>query len=193
MREMLVQGAAAFHDKFCLMKISRMLTLMPMVRRAARWAGFLGLAALAGCAGVSETAKFYLPLDEVVRDPKPKEAEIPILGRPPQRPHKMIGRLAFSTDRDWDFIRSSILYNARRSGADFAVVSQVQSSQQWRWAQTPPQTDWIPVPGPVVQNKRGQWVYTGVQWVPVYRPGVPYPALFTNTSFVAEMGIYTQR
>jgi len=148
------------------------------------------LVGLVGCSGVRETAKFYLPYAETPLPPRQKDAPIPILGRTPERPHKMIGRLGFATDRDWGFIRSSIEYNGRAQGADFAVIREVQSQRRQGWAQSPPSTDWIPVPGPVVQDKKGEVISYGVQWVPVYRPGYFYPATIVVTSFVAELGIY---
>ena len=142
---------------------------------------------------MSETAKFYLPYNETVRPPIAKGTTIPILGREPSRPHEMIGRLAFATNLGWDFIRASIEYNARKQGADFAVLRNTQANRRWGWAQTPPSTDWIPVPGPIVTDKKGRVVSYGVQWVPIFRPGYFYPAEVTTTSFLAEFGVFKSK
>ena len=79
-------------------------------------------AILAGCETVPSTSAYYLSYTEKVFPPKPKDAPIPILSKAPDRPYKVIGRLAFNTGRGWRFLRDSMLYNARANGADLVLL-----------------------------------------------------------------------
>lgn len=152
------------------------------------------LVLLGGCASVESTADFYIPYTTDVYTPKPKDAPIPILGKSPSRPHKTIGRLRFSSDLGWRFMRESMLYNARANGADAVILRSADSREQVRLAQVPPRTDWIPVPGPVIvtQNKKGNNTYyqSGPSYVPVFRPGYWQQVVDTITAIDAEMIVF---
>jgi hypothetical protein len=149
----------------------------------------LGVVGLSGCETPASTAIFYLPYTTRFYPPKPKGAVIPILGKAPDRPHEVIGRLAFSTGRGWRFLRESILYNARASGADAVILRDTTSRRQLEIVTVPPRFHWIPVPGPVWRTKKGTW-YGGTQWIPDFRPGYTYPATWMLTGIDAEMIVF---
>ena len=144
---------------------------------------------LAGCVTPSSTAIFYLPYTTEQRPPKPKDAPIPIFGKPPSQPHKTIGRLSFATDRGWRFLRESMLYNARANGADAVVLKDATSREQVGLARTPSTVNWVPVPGPVYQGRKGN-TYYGTQWVPIFQPGFVYPTSWTITAIDAVMIVF---
>jgi len=151
-------------------------------------AGLLGLI-LTGCASVSSTSMYYFPSTTTVYPPKPKDAPIPILGKSPDRPYKSIGNLTFSTSRGWPFLRDSILYNARANGADAAILRNTNSQQKTRLVTVPPRFNYIPVPGPVYRNKKGE-VYYGTTYIPDFQPGYVFPSTWTITSIDAEMIVF---
>lgn len=151
-------------------------------------AGLFSLA-LVGCASVSSTSMYYFPSTTTVYPPKPKDAVIPILGKSPDRPYKSIGRLTFASTRGWPFLRDSILYNARVNGADAAILRDTNSQQQTRLVTVPPRFNYIPVPGPVYRNKKGQ-VYYGTTYIPDFQPGYVFPSTWTITSIDAEMVVF---
>jgi hypothetical protein len=149
----------------------------------------LGAAAFSGCETPASTAIFYLPYTTHFYPPKPRDAVIPILGRAPDRPHEVIGRLAFSTGRGWRFLRESILYNARANGADAVILRETTSRRQLEIVTVPPRFTWIPLPGPVYRTKKGT-CYGGTQWIPDFRPGYTYPATWMLTGIDAEMIVF---
>ena len=145
-----------------------------------RWAKWLLCplaAALAGCASLSETTVFYTPVSDRSYPPKGKNDEIPVLAKPPDWPHRVIGRFAMQSDRGYRFVHKAMLYNARRQGADAVVVRQVVQDVRQTYNYIPPGWDSVPQSNVFyqrVQNNQGQWVtvpqvYT--TYVPVYRPG----------------------
>ncbi len=150
--------------------------------------GFLILI-FTGCASVSSTSMYYFPSTTTIYPPKPKDAPIPILGKSPDRPYKSIGKLTFSTTRGWPFLRDSILYNARANGADAAILRDTNSQQQTRLVAVPPRFNYIPVPGPVYRNKKGE-VYYGTTYIPDFQPGYVFPTTWTLTSIDAEMIVF---
>ena len=135
--------------------------------------GILLAAFLGGCASVESTADFYLANTPDIYPPKPKDYPIPILGRAPDRPYKSIGGLTFQSDRGWKFMRESMLYNARRNGADAVILKSSTAREQERFQEVPPRTDWVPVPGPVIVQKKGNKTYyqNYPNYVPVFQPG----------------------
>ncbi len=149
----------------------------------------LGAAAFSGCETPASTAIFYLPYTTHFYPPKPRDAVIPILGRAPDRPHEVIGRLAFSTGRGWRFLRESILYNARANGADAVILRETTSRRQLEIVTVPPRFTWIPLPGPVYRTKKGT-CYGGTQWIPDFRPGYTSPATWMLTGIDAEMIVF---
>jgi len=155
------------------------------------WAGAFGLLTLGltGCASVGSTSIYYFPSTTNLYPPKPKNAPIPILGKSPDRPYKSIGNLTFSSTRGWPFLRDSILYNARVNGADAAILRETNSRQQTRLVTVPPRFNYIPVPGPVYRNKKGE-VYYGTTYIPDFQPGYVFPSTWTITSIDAEMIVF---
>jgi hypothetical protein len=80
-------------------------------------AGFAGIfVLLSGCASVKSTAIYYSSIQDYPA--KPLDAAIPILTRPPAKPYKVTGRIAFESDRGRNFLRKSMIYNAQIHGAD---------------------------------------------------------------------------
>lgn len=148
-----------------------------------------------GCVSVSSTSQFYFPVTTDVYPPKPKDYPVPILGKAPDKPYKVIGRLAFQSDMDWKFMRDSILYNARSNGADAVILKNAASKEQVNYTPVPPRTDWIPMPGPVVavNNGGGKKNCNNVSYVsypyymPVYRPGYISRWVQTIIGIDAEM------
>jgi len=155
------------------------------------WAGAFGLLTLGltGCASVGSTSIYYFPSTTTLYPPKPKNAPIPILGKSPDRPYKSIGNLTFSSTRGWPFLRDSIFYNARVNGADAAILRETNSRQQTRLVTVPPRFNYIPVPGPVYRNKKGE-VYYGTTYIPDFQPGYVFPSTWTITSIDAEMIVF---
>ena len=150
------------------------------------------LAGLSGCASVSSTSQFYFPLTTDVYPPKSKDTPIPILGKVPDKRFKVIGRLAFCSDIGWRFLRDSMIYNARANGADAVILKKAESKDQVRFAEVPPHTDWIPIPGPVVAVNNGkhcqnQTYVSNPTYMPVYRPGYIRRWVQTIIGIDAEM------
>ena len=139
---------------------------------------FCLLAGFSGCASVSSTSQFYFPVTTDVYPPKAKETAIPILGKAPDRPYKVIGRLAFRSDLGWKFMRASMIYNARMNGADAVILKSSNSKEQVNFTEVPPRTEWVAVPGPVVAVNSGgkkcgnkQTYVSYPNYIPVFRPG----------------------
>jgi hypothetical protein len=159
------------------------------------------LTILAGCASVSSTSQFYFPVTTDVFPPKPKDAPIPILGKAPDRPYRVIGRLAFRSDLGWRFMRESMLYNARVNGADAVILQNADSKQQVNYTEVPPRTDWVQVPGPVVavNNGGGNKKNCNVSYVsyptylPVFQPGYVRRWVQTIIAIEAEMIVLKRR
>ena len=150
---------------------------------------------LTGCASVSSTAQFYFPVTTDVYPPKAKDFPIPILGKAPDRPYKVIGRLSFRSDLGWKFMRESMVYNARANGADAVILKKADSKEQVNFTEVPPRTDWIPMPGPViaVNNGGGKKGCNNVSYVsypyymPVFQPGYVRRWVQTIIGIDAEM------
>jgi len=136
------------------------------------------LAGISGCASVSSTSQFYLPVTTDVYPPKSKETIIPILGKSPDRPYKVIGRLSFRSDLGWKFMRESMIYNARANGADAVILKKADAREQVNFTEVPPRTDWVAVPGPVIAVNSGgkkcgknQTYVSYPNYIPVFQPG----------------------
>lgn len=121
---------------------------------------------------------------------------VPILGKAPDRPHKTIGRLAFSSTLGFRFMRKSIEYNARIHGADAVILRGMDSDTQVFLTEVPPSWDYVPYTSYVpyyVEGKKGQ-VYTKyssvTNWQPVFRPGYVSPESVTTTAIDAEMIVF---
>jgi hypothetical protein len=147
------------------------------------------LIGLSGCASVGSTSIYYLPMTGRVYPPKPKDAVIPILGRAPERKHTVIGRMAFSSAHGWKFMRQSLLYNARANGADAVILREADETREFGIGRVPPRVEWVPVPGPVYQTKKGRY-YGGTRWIPFMRRGYTYPMTWRQMAVEAEMIVY---
>jgi len=102
---------------------------------------------LQACASVSSTAVFYQPTTANYYPPKPSNAIIPILNAPPVRPYFEIGRFAFQTTLGYPFAINSVIYNARRAGADAVIVKNCQNWSVPYSYVVPPTVGYVPVGG----------------------------------------------
>jgi hypothetical protein len=102
---------------------------------------------LTGCASVSSTAVFYQPTTANFFPPKPSNAIIPILDTAPSRPFTEIGKFAFQTTLGYPFAINSVLYNARRSGADAVVVKNCRNWTVPYSYVVPPSVGYVPAGG----------------------------------------------
>lgn len=128
------------------------------------------IAGLTGCASVSSTSQYYFSETTRVYPPKEKDAVIPILNQPPKQSHTVIGRLAFSTDLGWPFLRKSMIYNARVNGADAVILKSLKTQRNEFFTNVPPQVDWIPVQN-YVQCRNNNRVQSYTNWIPIFQPG----------------------
>lgn len=143
---------------------------------------------MAGCASVPSTAAYYMPVTAKYYPPKSEDAVIPIFGQAPDRRYAVIGRLAFETDQGWNFLRKSMIYNARMNGADAVILKATSQRRQTALMNVPPQMDWVPVSNYYRGRKGG--VYGNTTWIPVMQPG--YVQAYTQeiTGINSEMIVY---
>jgi hypothetical protein len=151
--------------------------------------GIFAGVALTGCETVASTSAYYLSYSAKTYPPKAADAPVPILAKAPDEPYRVIGRLAFQTGRGWRFLRDSMLYNARANGADAVILRDTTQKRQYGIVNVPPRLNYVPVPGPVCQNKKGQ-VYYGTTWIPDFQPGYSYPTSWTIQGIDAEMIVF---
>lgn len=151
---------------------------------------------LAGCASVESTADFYIPSTTAVFPPKPKDYPIPILDAKPSRPTRVIGRLAFTSELGFPFMRKSMEYNARRVGADIVVLKHADSQTQILPYYVPPTTNWMPVSTYSHSSYRGKHgkkrhaTSESVTYIPVYQPGYWTQNTRIFTTIDSEMLVY---
>lgn len=100
---------------------------------------------ISSCATVSSTSEFYRPLTTETFSPKPKDHPIPILGAAPKQPYTVIGRLSFQSGHGNKFMMESIRYNARKNGADAAIMLDEQSHSEQHSYTVPGYTTTTPV------------------------------------------------
>lgn len=148
--------------------------------------GFLALL-LAGCASPKDTAVYYLSTTGKTYPPKPKDYPVPILNKPPEQPHTVIGRLGFATDLGWRFVYKSMLYNARANGADAVVLKNLKIKTVKNFAKVPPRMDWIPV---TTLYNRGGCSRPIVTYLPSYRPGYIQEWKSEHVAFDSEMIVF---
>ncbi len=143
---------------------------------------------LAGAGCVSGTSRYYMPLVAERFSPKSDRVRIPILEQPPTRSFLVIGKFAFESTDDLNFIYKSLQYNARKNGADAIIVQSLTSRR----------VQWIETVGPWVGTSRdldwatqcdGSW---GLDWVdrPVFHPGYTVPREETRRAVQAEMIVF---
>ena len=106
--------------------------------------------------------------------PKPPDTQIPIIGKMPTAPHETLGRLAFSTDEGWSFLRKSLVYNAQAQGADLVVLKNVTSKRQLLLMQAPPQWNYYPVQNYYRGKKTARFVPRRPGFPPS-SPAIPSP------------------
>jgi hypothetical protein len=146
-------------------------------------AGFAGIfAALAGCASVESTAIYYTSIRDYPA--KPPYAPITILIEPPDRPYKVIGRLAFESDEGWNFLRKSVVYNAQMRGADAVLLRTARTRREVSVQYAPPKVERYPA---YRRSKHGK-IYT--RWVPYLRPGYQVRWAKEITAIDAEMIVF---
>jgi hypothetical protein len=158
------------------------LTLMSWRRATLIVAGLAGIfASLAGCASVESTAVYYRSIQDYPA--KPPDASIPILSAPPGRRYKVIGRLAFTSD-GWNFLRKSMIYNARIHGADAVLLRSAKTRRDVSIHYAPPKVDWYPA------HRRGKHGNVHTRLVPYLRPGYPVRWVREITAIDAEMIVF---
>lgn len=146
-------------------------------------AGLAGIFALfSGCASVESTTVYYRSIRDYPA--KSPDVPIPILTGPPGRPYKVIGRLAFESDRGWRFLRKSMVYNAQIHGADAVLLKATNTRREVSVQHSPPKVDWYPA---YRHNKHGK---ISTRWVPYLRPGYPVRWVNEITAIDAEMIIF---
>lgn len=146
-------------------------------------AAFTGIfVLLSSCASVKSTAIYYRPIRNYPA--KPLDAAIPILTRPPDRPYKVIGKLAFESDRGWNFLRKSMIYNAQIHGADAVLLKTAKTRREVSIQYLPPQLDWYPA------YQRGKHGEVHTRWVPYLRPERPLRWVDEITAIDAEMIVF---
>jgi len=152
---------------------------------------------LAGCASVKSTEAFYIASTTQAFPPKPKDYPIPILDKMPKQGMESIGRLAFTSEEGFSFIRRSMEHNARRVGADAVYLKKVESQRVRSPYYVPAQTTWMRVPSyrraTVWDGSRRKGhrhrnvVVEDVTSIPVYRPGYWTEDIRTYTTIDSEM------
>jgi len=157
----------------------------------------VALLLLQACASVSSTAVFYQPTTANYYPPKPSNAVIPILNAPPVHPYFEIGRFAFQTTLGYPFAINSVIYNARRAGADAVIVKNCQNWSVPYSYVVPPTVGYIPVGG---YSGYGGWYggrcggwgggYYGGGVVPVVYPGYAGYSYQNFTGIDARMIMY---
>lgn len=144
---------------------------------------------LVGCASVESTALYYIPSTTEIYPPKPKDDPVPVVGERPSEPHQVIGRLAFSSTRGFDFFLRSMEYNARRVGADLVYLKHSATEPLPYSYWVPPRTRFVPVGGATTVRKKDGERVTYRYWrdIPVFEPGYVVRGVDLLTSIDAEM------
>lgn len=151
---------------------------------------------LQGCAGVSSTTDHYVAMTLEKYPPKPKEQEIPLLGKNPDCPWKLIGRFEWETYRNWRFILRSLEYNARLNGADAIVLRKKKIFHETTLTDVPPTIEMMPITryeyvqtGP--NNNRRVVMVPVETYVPIYVPGYVNENIIAWTRVEADMIVFT--
>jgi hypothetical protein len=168
---------------FTASQCCRTLTLMSPRRATPILAASAGiLVLLAACASVKSTAVHYKSLRNFPA--KPPDAQVPILTIRPTRPFKVIGRLAFESDRGWNFLRKSMIYNAQIHGADAVWLKSSRTRREVSFQHMPPRMDWYPV------SRRGEHGKIKTGWAPYLRPEPPIRWVTDRTAIDARMIVF---
>jgi hypothetical protein len=131
---------------------------------------------------VESTTAYYRSLRNFPA--KPADAQIPILTNPPARPYKVIGRLAFESDRGWNFLRKSMIYNAQIHGADAVFLRNATTRREVRIRHVPPRVDYYRV------SRRGEHGKIETQLVPYMRTEYPQRWVSEITAIDAQMIVF---
>lgn len=145
-------------------------------------AGFCGLAfLLVGCRSYTWTERYYRPHTAQQFPPVPANVPIPILDKSPSEPHTTVGRLSFTAHCGADYMLKAVEHNARRVGADAAVITSLDGRERPWELWVPPRTVYQPLTyvEEVQTTRRGhkkkeeceRTTYTRTAWVPEWQPG----------------------
>jgi len=137
---------------------------------------------LAGCASVESTSVYYKSLKDFPA--KAPDAQIPILTIRPKRPFTVIGRLAFESDRGWNFLRKSMIYNAQVHGADAVWLKSSKTRREISFQHLPPRMDWYPV------SRRSNHGKIDTRLAPYMRPEPPLRWVSDFTAIDARMIVF---
>lgn len=141
----------------------------------------LATALLTGCQSYTWTERYYRPYTVQQFPPVPEKVPIPLLDRNPREPFTTLGRLTFTAHGTADYMLKAVEHNARKVGADAAVVKSLDRTEHpWeRWV--PPQTHYHPVTYyQEVRTTHGKkhkddpcerTTYSTTTWVPEFEPG----------------------
>jgi len=80
---------------------------------------------------------------------------------------KVIRRLAFESDRGWNFLRKSLIYNAQIHGADAVWLKSSKTRREVSLQHLPPRVDLYPV------SRRTKDGKIDTRWAPYMRPEPP--------------------
>ena len=165
----------------------------------------LFLTACNGCKSVNYTSLFYQSASAKTYPPKPKDYNVPILDAAPARPYEIIGRLTFSASHGQNFMIKALKYNARRAGADAAIVLSSSSSEEQTIRQVQGYTSMVQVPANATGTTYGKGPGTApadlygyphnsyggsTAYVPVYHPGYTVQQTAIRYSIDAQMIVY---
>lgn len=133
---------------------------------------------LTACQSYTWTERHYRPYTAQQFPPVPPKVPVPLLDKKPEAAHTTIGRLRFSASASAEYMFKAVEHNARKVGADAAVISRLSRTEQ-PWQQwVPPQTVYHPITH--VEEVRTQCdndkkphrtTYSHTTWVPELQPG----------------------
>ena len=98
----------------------------------------------------------------------------------------MIGRLAFESDRGWNFLRKSMIYNAQIHGADAVWLKSAATRREVTFQQVPPRVDRYPV------SRRSNHGKIETRWLPYMRPEPPRRWVSDITAIDARMIVFNK-
>jgi hypothetical protein len=155
---------------------------------------------LNGCATVSSTTQFYRPATAQVYQPKPKDYDVPIFAKAPDRPYSVIGRLCFTANHGYNFMIRAIQYNARIHGGDAAIMLHEETERRPYNYYVPGYTSYVPVTtysvggansrycGPSGPGYRSDYgTSTSTTYLPTFNPGYMSVGVLTLHSIDASI------
>lgn len=146
-----------------------------------------------GC--VSSSRHLYVATTPDIYPPKDKKQQIPLLGKKPEIPFRVIGKFQWETLHGWGFIRKCLEYNARINGADAVILHERTFRTETTYTNVPPRVDmipytqYVPVSCKGKKNQNTEFVPV-VSYVPVFVPGYIRPNIYQWTGVDAEMVVF---